>query len=122
MSARSGPVSTERRQAPTKQLSLRIRRSVITSYSIHYTKLYERNEILERLRQLAAEPFDDRLAHADERSSLVAIEARRANLLLENRRVGLGVVSGAAVAVEERLGDLRITSYNVCYTKLLRNH
>ena len=61
---------------------------VITSYSIHYTKLYDRK---------LGKPTDQRMAIL--RSQVTA--------LLEN---------GSVKTTLHR----RITSYNVCYTKLLR--
>ena len=79
--------------------------SVITSYSIHYTKLYEP-------RRTSVVRAEDRGA-ADDPSPRPAV------------RVGgaLRRLPRDLVVVDEgvhRLGLGRITSYNVCYTKLLR--
>ena len=70
---------------------------VITSYSIHYTKLYEK-EYQQKL-------YDQELAK--ENATVSTLVAKPGNS--EHH-------SGYAVD----LALYRITSYNVCYTKLLR--
>ena len=70
--------------------------SVITSYSIHYTKLYESFGMMMGT-LMACESIGD-------------LEQRYLRML--------GTVTGYRLE-GDRL-DLRITSYNVCYTKLLR--
>ena len=71
-------------------------KAVITSYSIHYTKLYE---------ALLALGPDLSVRDGSGRTALDAAFLHPGN------------VEGAAIA---ELLVSRITSYNVCYTKLLR--
>ena len=88
--------------------------SVITSYSIHYTKLYDAGE----LGDLAAE------------IEQVSAELSRTELELEHRLKELAAAREDSIIREQvldaarndvaRLRHDRITSYNVCYTKLLR--
>ena len=78
---------------------------VITSYSIHYTKLYEPP------RSGGSDDGAGRCGGAaalGDEEELVALARLRVQLDLGGQ-VGAGVLL------------LRITSYNVCYTKLLRN-
>ena len=83
----------------------REQKNVITSYSIHYTKLYDvqGKRRLPDVRQLAraAEP-GQLLEH------LVDVRTQR---LVRSEHPEIGVQTRG-----------RITSYNVCYTKLLRHH
>ena len=76
---------------------------VITSYSIHYTKLYEEK------------------SYGDPQRNILMVDNQKA------LGIGLSMESGENIVevgkrVEARLAELenRITSYNVCYTKLLR--
>ena len=80
---------------------------VITSYSIHYTKLYEAYDFQERVKALSLEDFES---------------------LFEQAEVHLLDVFGDyklrkfdKKSSERLVMIFRITSYNVCYTKLLRN-
>ena len=73
-------------------------RRVITSYSIHYTKLYERCHISRDSRETV-------------RIVGVVCEGRA-------KKVALGLLP-ALTALGEYAWP-RITSYNVCYTKVLR--
>ena len=68
--------------------------TVITSYSIHYTKLYEDHTLLQ--------------------------DATGTMAMLEFEALGLDRVR-ADLAAQYVDHNLRITSYNVCYTKLLRS-
>ena len=93
---------------------------VITSYSIHYTKLYDKHERKQKLRKakknmrpnshgrgprqrdwdhLADDEWDSPGFYEDERVMPLGSESRH--------------------KVVEAIAN-RITSYNVCYTKLLR--
>ena len=74
----------------------------ITSYSIHYTKLYE-----------IPEEFHRGIAR-HERALDLQVAARDLGHALLDR----GEVLGREGALK---GEVRITSYNVCYTKLLRD-
>ena len=77
---------------------------VITSYSIHYTKLYEGSTLR------AAEMFD--ACYPDEPMTVLVDYFGReiTDSLTVCRRFPRRAAAGT-----------RITSYNVCYTKLLRN-
>ena len=66
---------------------------VITSYSIHYTKLYELQERCNMIKEQLFVVKDNIKSKASE----IVIEAKKS-------------------------GKARITSYNVCYTKLLRQY
>ena len=80
---------------------------VITSYSIHYTKLYE---------ELALQNLESTwlfLARND--GSLVMDPSSPATAAALQMRI-----VEAQEAERSRLAQDRITSYNVCYTKLLR--
>ena len=74
---------------------------VITSYSIHYTKLY-----------------DEHRAAVGDHADQVRARGELAGL----RRIALNFLAGGRDPgrIGEREVALRITSYNVCYTKLLR--
>ena len=81
-----------------RSLSLRVRCArccVITSYSIHYTKLYDTRNTMAVNRGM-----QDR-----------EVERTPKSRLSSDRRLQLACVKSES---------LRITSYNVCYTKLLR--
>ena len=93
---------------------------VITSYSIHYTKLYETVPEVVRFG-----------GYEDETSSLAKVQIA-ASHYLESWGDGF-TYEGHYVPVQplieplyetfgelEFLARIRITSYNVCYTKLLR--
>ena len=101
----------------TKKCSLQrmncgIPRIVITSYSIHYTKLYD-------VHFRADQPVDDIADGAAEVVAGADTGDRRVGQYDPGRlddRVGF-----AAFGKRQAVGRLvRITSYNVCYTKLLR--
>ena len=77
--------------------------SVITSYSIHYTKLYE-IRIRSLFRAMASNVFDSRKNPSWDENLIPRI-----------------ILNGSSEKVMSGfIGVLRITSYNVCYTKLLR--
>ena len=75
---------------------------VITSYSIHYTKLYEVHD----------RGPGGRDARRDQRAVL--------RLSAGSRGVGGNVATHYSKVAQDVHRELRITSYNVCYTKLLR--
>ena len=122
------------------QVETRLARIVITSYSIHYTKLYDQIEIDMGVHpQQQVLQHDGPIAVGSGQGRLPAFADR---LSVAKPLVSLQVTSGKdhhqpphAFAVIEKTagfdaalhfgGDLavergRITSYNVCYTKLLR--
>ena len=94
---------------------------VITSYSIHYTKLYEKVVAAQFLhvgnRDLS--PFDDdqpgfgEFVQDAREVFLGEVEARGDGAFAGRQGDGDGACFIAVVVA-------RITSYNVCYTKLLR--
>ena len=79
---------------------------VITSYSIHYTKLYE--DTVGTLIGLSA-----RADLLDEKGNLPDIEKP---MLADALSTVVAPLLGTTTT-----GAYRITSYNVCYTKLLRS-
>ena len=87
---------------------------VITSYSIHYTKLYDVTGLQ------AAPPWSARTG----RAWIVrgAALAQRPTEILDQVVDGFDPHRHPDQAVgQPQPGPLRITSYNVCYTKLLRS-
>ena len=111
---------------------------VITSYSIHYTKLYEVNS---HSGSCLDEGFDDdsgnrivmplyrllqmgkalRLATIPMQPERAAVTIRPLNLIPLLQQGLIDAAIQVAAADRERADRLtRITSYNVCYTKLLR--
>ena len=108
---------------------------VITSYSIHYTKLYDaargaihvdwglaREEGAPAVREVIAVPGAPGGQGFEEHEHLVAVVGQVALALAFV--VGVGERRGRGVEAGKLAGDaglvIRITSYNVCYTKLLR--
>ena len=113
------------------------RLSVITSYSIHYTKLYDGlAETVDRLHRVAdqkqrapvpGDPSGDQLLEQGELAvggilELVHQNVTDAAVELQQQLLGsLAFAQRYAGAGGDRdKVDTRITSYNVCYTKLLR--
>ena len=96
-----------------------IKRDVITSYSIHYTKLYEYVNIASRCAGFLSRFFDGKLA-----SPAPELNAGVLDVALQGAAEIEDEVRNAYEAREFgralRLIMHRITSYNVCYTKLLR--
>ena len=99
-----------------KRLPARCRRAlrVITSYSIHYTKLYEQL----RISSIDAIEIDDALFE-------VMAEPRLAPFMHLSLQHGDNLILKRMKRRHSRddaiaLAENRITSYNVCYTKLLR--
>ena len=94
---------------------------VITSYSIHYTKLYENDRALIYVS-----------TETDEEKVYSFAELQREVERMAAIYQSLGVKKGDRVLIympmiaEAAFAMLacarRITSYNVCYTKLLRKH
>ena len=82
----------ELKTKPTQHSVKELREIVITSYSIHYTKLYDLPEE-------------------------VKVFAQHASGVQSSLPGWVGLQEGAGFWVAQ---DARITSYNVCYTKLLR--
>jgi hypothetical protein len=64
----------------------------------------ELKQLLHRARHRAAEPFDDRAGHPDDRPGLLPVEPRRADVSFELAQVGPGELLGGAVPREERGG------------------
>ena len=89
--------------------------SVITSYSIHYTKLYETDDELNaKLAALAARNNKEQI-----RDNLLQVPfTQQYNLSVTGGTDN--ITSKLSVMFENDKNYFRITSYNVCYTKLLR--
>ena len=85
-------------------------RSVITSYSIHYTKLYDE----------VVACADLNIDSAKEKASLYSIPKAYGSSeeLIADPEIDI-VLNLTIPAVHAKIN--RITSYNVCYTKLLRS-
>ena len=101
---------------------------VITSYSIHYTKLYEVkngvHQVLQHPRP-GDRPFFGDVSHQEDRHARLLSEEdepSRALAHLPNSPRCAGKVGGEhrLDGVDDQREGGRITSYNVCYTKLLR--
>ena len=109
-----------RRRPPRRQSG----RAVITSYSIHYTKLYETgSEVGDAVHLLGV--AGDHLIASGYRLYWISLRREDAGHVermfpdsAEKLGHGRGVLAGDEVWWPTR--D-RITSYNVCYTKLLRS-
>ena len=80
---------------------------VITSYSIHYTKLYEEYA---RFAKMTKRPMPRIEVFEDDQSKLLKPE------------YAVMSVSWDEAAAYCKWAGNRITSYNVCYTKLLRSY
>ena len=94
--------------APTARTRARPKgQPVITSYSIHYTKLYEPEAAP---RQAAVPDHEARLVEARNQEDAESPQGMFWEEDVEETLVRYG-----------RLMGYRITSYNVCYTKLLRS-
>ena len=90
---------------------------VITSYSIHYTKLYELHRFEIQSRQKAkASDFMMREGVWEGGEQLAPDD--QVGDLLKHGSLSIGFI-GLAECMKALY---RITSYNVCYTKLLRLH
>ena len=83
--------------------------TVITSYSIHYTKLYDGGDRLIKLDGVdhGAVPVH-RVGHLVDRGAF------------DHQEEALGVLRKLIKRGLRHVHKARITSYNVCYTKLLR--
>ena len=98
---------------------------VITSYSIHYTKLYEaRDESWQRIVAAGGDGTLNEVVNglAGSALPLAFIPLGTTNVFALETGIPFDVAQAAVIAVEApaRPVTLRITSYNVCYTKLLR--
>ena len=96
---------------------------VITSYSIHYTKLYEVLLFLRQVENLGDNLFRIADSFLDLAESLARI-TRQPGLILNGSGFLFqrgGYFAGLGLNRLDDSGNLRITSYNVCYTKLLRS-
>ena len=101
--------------------------SVITSYSIHYTKLYD-PEIaslipkLVRIISVVRRIINGKMPAREKESSMRLFRNGHAQILVATTVIEVGVdIPNATVMVIESAERFRITSYNVCYTKLLRD-
>ena len=93
---------------------------VITSYSIHYTKLYE-----DRIRKRGIEHLAIDEAHcvAEWGDSFRPAYLELGELVRAlNPPAVTAFTATASPPVLGRVAEIRITSYNVCYTKLLREY
>ena len=98
--------------------ALYARGRVITSYSIHYTKLYD---ALGALAALLGFAWHWAAAAAVLAAGLALHSAQLAGFLRWLRKPSREALPAGRGAWEEAFASLhRITSYNVCYTKLLR--
>ena len=88
--------------------------SVITSYSIHYTKLYDDEDLTDKKRTAAEVAVP--VLYDFEPQTGKAIATRVAEIFDYVHNEARRTLSDAALQAELD----RITSYNVCYTKLLR--
>ena len=117
------------RKSPHRYTVIRaISQSVITSYSIHYTKLYDWRSLgavgaRQALPPGALAALADAVLHEQDDALLVAAIAALGEAAAHNR-IGADVVLRIGQLSRERdspaFYPTRITSYNVCYTKLLR--
>ena len=118
-----------------------IHANVITSYSIHYTKLYETNKILEghwiyiivEVKYMRSSFYRQRHENqnrncqhnqprpiSDEiRNRITSYNVCYTKLLRRNSHQHSGHTTDYKWSQESKC-PIRITSYNVCYTKLLR--
>ena len=93
---------------------------VITSYSIHYTKLYEdvynENDKCSLPKMLSESKYNVYQKKSTDENSRDQVKNTRTsqNIGMDIKKILFG--NGA-----RNEGETRITSYNVCYTKLLRN-
>ena len=83
--------------------------SVITSYSIHYTKLYETMAIV--IATVQTFGFKKAETSGSEKPSCISVKDGKFTKWL---------LLTTAKGEPDALNNSRITSYNVCYTKLLR--
>ena len=98
------------------------RMRVITSYSIHYTKLYD-FWVMEFHGSGSDQQLLDELARLEPRELLHAGNAVAQGLRLDQfsgSRLCEQTLESFDLVEAEKLLRSRITSYNVCYTKLLR--
>ena len=111
--------------------------SVITSYSIHYTKLYEdyNGAVIDLSEALEKNPFfvdaynvrgiissknDDHESAINDYNEGLSLEPGNTNLLVNRGSSKIAVKQYESAIADFDLVLNRITSYNVCYTKLLR--
>ena len=140
MRSRTPPISISFLPDPPSLIPYPESTRVITSYSIHYTKLYERiptlHEVVTLIKGKAgvnielkgpgtAEPVEKFIRECveagwDKRTFLASSFDHQElfNLRALDPDIQLGVICRFATTAE--LDLTRITSYNVCYTKLLR--
>ena len=96
----------------------RTRWHVITSYSIHYTKLYDGPVVVK-----AQVPTGKRGKSGGVKLAATPEEAKACAAVIIGMEIGGHKVEKVLVEEQmpiERELYARITSYNVCYTKLLR--
>ena len=96
--------------------------SVITSYSIHYTKLYDQDEVIRHIVNVLAVQLSTSEKERVGRPPTENLEAYDYYLRAEQAvRSGFRPNFRIALNLYNKATELdRVTSYNVCYTKLLR--
>ena len=103
---------------------------VITSYSIHYTKLYELVRPMQRLKVMDTNGLLRRTLMAWFKHNVQPIATAKALYIHRNTLARRALQGTSYECLAETLlgpsllafalNEPRITSYNVCYTKLLR--
>ena len=105
--------------------------NVITSYSIHYTKLYENrigilgeNAGIDDVLSVRVEQQLDRRLQSQVYRRGFARSPKQARQFITHGHISINgrrvTIPGYTVSAAEQEQISRITSYNVCYTKLLR--
>ena len=93
---------------------------VITSYSIHYTKLYDDGDVLtSRANTTASVRYAHLALFVQADTASVSNVSSNTRTIAWDADVEVTAGPSPEVLIDEN-GNLRITSYNVCYTKLLR--
>ena len=111
--------------------TLQLLDSVITSYSIHYTKLYEILDIGAGLGDIAYIAFPQKTAVLLDINKATGrdfpLSEKHSRITSDffdykpTQKFNTLLISHSLQFIDEDFEKLRITSYNVCYTKLLRN-
>ena len=100
--------------------------NVITSYSIHYTKLYEMEitqfTYFQQIGGIELDPISVELTYGIERIAMYVQGVDHVKNIRWNRDSTWGdvMLEREVDFCRYNFEEARITSYNVCYTKLLR--